>query len=98
MLDQYSRKQTRVNRGTFGAELNNTLESSESGMLFAGLFCELIRGPTNASILDKAIHDGSTPVRVHLVGDAHAVFSAVTAPEVKQPNEKSLFFNSFHWF
>ena len=92
MWDMYSRKQSRVNRGTFGAELNNTLESSESGMLFAGLMYEMVRGPASSQVLHEAVHCGGTPIGVHLVGDAHAVFSAVTAAEVKQPNEKSLLY------
>ena len=92
MLDMYSRKQTRVNRGTFGAELNNTLEASETGMLFLGLLCELVNGPQTAIDIHERIHRGEVPFKLHMVGDAHAVFSAVTAPEVKQPNERSLLY------
>ena len=42
--------------------------------------------------LHEAVHNGTAAVPLHLVGDAHAVFSAVTASEVKQPNERSLLY------
>ena len=90
--DFYGRKQTRVNRGTFGAELNNALEASESGMMFRGVVHEITVGPCSSSQLHSMINGPSIPVELHLIGDAHAVFTAVTAGEVKIPNERSLIY------
>ena len=39
-IEFYSRKQSRVTRSTFAAELNTQLEATELGMLYVGLFEE----------------------------------------------------------
>ena len=41
VLDWYSRKQTRVNRSTFGAELNALLESVDLGLVLACFLGEI---------------------------------------------------------
>ena len=45
VIDFWSRKQTRVCRSTFAAELHNLSEGAEEGMLLAGFFHELLHGP-----------------------------------------------------
>jgi len=92
VLDFYGRKQTRVNRGTFGAELNNTLEASECGMFIGGILLEIVEGQKTAAEIHISIHTGLNPLGLHLVGDAQAVFDAVTAAEIKVPNERSLLY------
>ena len=87
----FSRKQSRVNRGTFGAELNNLVEAAELGLLLRGLMHEVKHGPQSAEALRKSM-DESVGMELHLVTDAHAAFAAVTAPELATPNERHLLY------
>ena len=87
----FSRKQSRVNRGTFGAELNNLVEAAELGLLLRGLMHEVKHGPQSAEALRTSI-DESVGMELHLVTDAHSVFAAVTAPELATPNERHLLY------
>eukprot|EP00971_Amphidinium_carterae_P299790 5956413-Amphidinium_carterae.1 len=92
VLEYFSKKQTRVNRGTFGAELNNMLEATDLGLYLNGFFYELLRGPTNPKALHEGLHSGTCPLELHVTGDAHAVFSAIAAPTLAIPNEKQLLY------
>lgn len=75
--------QTRINRGTFGAKLNNSLESSEGGMMFRGVMYEVMFGNCEAGRLHELVNSGRIPFEV---------FTAITAEQVKPPNERSLLY------
>jgi hypothetical protein len=92
VLDYFSRKQTRVNRGTFGAELNNALEAGEYGMLLRGFMHEVAHGPQEARELMRVVEGQGDEMEVHLLIDAHSVYLATTAPEVHVPNERQLLY------
>jgi len=89
VIDYYSRKQPRVTRSTFGAELTNQLEASEMGMLHRGFWYQVLTGTRGAMTLHEAVNSDVITLPLYVVGDAHAVFSAITAEEVSVPNDKS---------
>jgi len=90
VLDYYSKKQSRVNRSTFSAELNNLLEASEFAMLIASAVHESMRGVDSIRNLVRQVDVGDLAIDIHLVGDAHAVWSAIANRTDKPPNEKQL--------
>ena len=92
MLEFYSKKQRRVTRSTFGAELHNLSESTELGMVFAGFFEELDRGAHTSGQLARLLEDGKLAIPVHGYVDAQSVFAAVTAAEVSTPLEANLLY------
>ena len=92
LLDFYSRKQSRVNRSTFSAELNAMLEAIDLGLVLSCFVTEVLHGTSSAMEVSKTIRDGTLKTPVHIIGDAHAVFEAVTATEISVPNEKSMLF------
>ncbi len=89
VLDFYSRKQPRVTRSTFGAELTNQLEASELGMLHRGFWHQVCTGERGAKRLHELVNGGDIKTQLYMVGDAHAVFTAVTAEEISVPNDRS---------
>ena len=91
-LEFFCRKQTRVNRGTFGAELNNCVEAAEYGLLLQGCLHEVFNGVSSAMNLAKMLDKAELSPPLHVVIDAHAVFSAVSAETVATPNERQLLY------
>ena len=89
VLDFYSRKQPRVTRSTFGAELTNQLEASELGMLHRGFWHQVETGQQGARQLHELVNNGGISMPLCMVGDAHAVYAAVTAEEIAVPNVRS---------
>ena len=53
---------------------------------------ELTCGHHTAAELNHIIQNGKSMIETHLVGDAHSVFSGVTAQVVQVPIEKSLLY------
>ena len=89
--EYFSRKQAKVNRGTFSAELNNAIEATEYGMLLNGFMMEWLRGAQSAMTLHTAVA-GHCGLDLHLVLDAHSVYAAVTAQEIATPTERQLIY------
>ena len=87
-LELLCRKQTRVNRGTSGAELNNCVEAAEFGMLLQGCLHEVFTGVLMAMNLAKMLDNVQLSPPLHLVIDAHTVVTAVSAETVTTPNER----------
>ena len=92
VLEFYSRKQKRVTRSTFGAELHSLSECAELGMLLAGCIHEVRHGACPAGKLAQLESTGSFGVFVHAFLDAESVFSAVTASEMSVPTEANLLY------
>lgn len=90
VLEFYSRKQRRVTRSTFSAELNALSDAIDIGRLIALTFSELLRPYPQASVLVKLEEQGSFVIALHAVVDAKSVFDAIAAPEIKTPTEVSL--------
>ena len=53
---------------------------------------DVIHGPTSALELTRSVDTGNLPLSLHLVGDAHAVFSSIVASEIAVPNERTMLF------
>ena len=81
-----------MNRSTFSAELNALLEAIDLGLVLSCFVTEVLQGATSAMEVARTIQDGTLETAVHVIGDAHAVFEAVTATEISVPNEKSMLF------
>ena len=92
VLEFFSRKQKRVTRSTFGAELHNMSECSELGMLLSGCVHEVYMGAQPAIKLAQLEDSGSFSVSVHLFLDAESVFQAVKASEISVPTEANLLY------
>jgi hypothetical protein len=65
-----------VNRGTFGAELNNALEAGDYGMLLRGFMHEVTHGPQEARELMRVVEGQRDEMEVHLLNDACSVYLA----------------------
>ena len=61
-------------------------------MFINGILLEVAHGKKSAAEVHECINAGNTPLGLHLVGDAQAVFDAVTASDIKIPNERSLLY------
>jgi hypothetical protein len=92
ILEFFCRKQTRVNRGTFGAELNNAVEATEFGILLQGFMMEVKFGCMSAQELRDRLVAGCREIPLHTIIDAHSVFTAVTAEEIQCPSERQLLY------
>lgn len=90
VLEFYSRKQRRVTRSTFSAELNALSDAIDIGRLIALTFSELLRPFPQASSLVKLEEQGQFVLQLQAVVDAKSVFDAIAASEIKTPTEVSL--------
>ena len=92
IVEFYSRKQPRVCRSTFAAELCSTDDASSIGLLIRGMFSELVLGPCSAADLAARTDSGNLPVDLEIATDNRGMFSGVTAVEVKTPSEPHLLY------
>ena len=92
VLEFYSRKQPRVCRSTFSAELSSVDDASSIGMLIRGMFAEICMGPMRAADLARRTDQGDLVVELDLGTDNRGLFNGVTATEVKTPSEPHLLY------
>ena len=92
VLDFYTRKQARVNRSTFSAELNAQLEAIDIGLLLACFVSEVTSGVRPAIEMLHDFEAGKLPIDLHVLGDAHGLFSATTSREISTPLERPLLY------
>ena len=90
ILEWYARKQRRVTRSTFSAELNAASDAYEFAKLIAMTLAECIRPYPSIQSLVALEENGDFPVPIHLIVDARSVFDALKASEIKAPSEISL--------
>ena len=90
VLEWYSRKQRRVTRSTFAAELQALIDSLEIGRVIVYTVSELLMPRATPSQLAKAGDFGKLPVALEACVDAKSVFDALKASETKIPSESSL--------
>ena len=92
VLDFECRKQKRVCRSTFAAEIRGLNDCLERGRLIQLCVEEVLHGPINAARA-LALEDSKEGVRfktsLEAAIDARSVFSAVEAKETKVPSECS---------
>ena len=94
IVEYVSKKQSRVCRSTYAAELYSALDLS--GLLFniALTLCEVLEGTTSASILAERFENGKLTLGTDLVIDAAAVFDHIAAHEAKVPHDASMTIHS----
>ena len=93
VLDFASKKQKRVARSTFAAELHSVADSLETAKLISLTLQEMIGGPqtsTELATLEEGISSRKWTVPIHACIDAYSVHSAICATNTKTPTEASL--------
>ncbi len=90
-LEWYSKRQRRITRSTFGAELNALGDGHEQAKVIGFAFCELM-SRTLLTARDLCLMDdnGTWPIQLHAAIDCRSVFDAVANEEPKKPTESSL--------
>jgi len=92
VVEFYSRKQPRVCRSTFSAELCSVDDASSIGLLIRGMFAELVEGPMKASVIAQRTDIGDLGVELELGTDNRGLFNGTTATEIKTPSEPHLLY------
>ena len=90
VLEFYSRKQRRVTRSTFSAELNALSDSVEFGRMIAQTLAEIVAFVPSAADLMRMEEQGKLPVPIVAIVDARSVFDALVQDEIRPPSEVSL--------
>ena len=91
MLEFYARKQRRITRSTFAAELHSLIDATEMANLIAFAIAEISSPrPLQASDLVRFEETGTLPVHIEAVVDAKSVYDTLRTDETKLPTETSL--------
>lgn len=90
MLDFFARRQHRVARSTFAAELHALADALEIGKLINFALAEVMLGPISATALTRLEEQGQWPLPLEACVDARSVFDALRVADVRQPIEASL--------
>ena len=90
IIEHYSRKQKRVVRSTFAAELHALVDSIEHGKLLMYAMCEVYFGPQKPEHLVQIEELARWPIPLEAVVDAYAVYSTAAKQESKNPEEQTL--------
>jgi hypothetical protein len=85
-----SKKQTRVVRNTFAAELGAMCDSVSTAIIVAGIWHEIDTGISSAAALASLAETQGFSRKIIVFTDSESVFKAVTAIEVKLPLERHL--------
>ena len=90
-LEWYSKRQRRITRSTFGAELNALGDGHEQAKVIGFAFCELMsRTVLTARDLCLMDDNGTWPIQLHAAIDCRSVFDSLANEEPKKPTESSL--------
>ena len=90
VLEWYSRKQRRVTRSTYSAELNALADAVDFGKLMAMTLSEVLRPFPNARDLTALEEQGQSLVPLEACVDARSVYDSLKMDELKAPTEVSL--------
>ena len=89
-VEHVCRKQQRICRSTYSAELRSALDLTGLALLILGTLAEVLTGALGPIQLLDVHNSGAYPVECELFIDARAVFDSVTAKTVKTPADKIL--------
>jgi hypothetical protein len=89
-IDFFSRKQRRIVRSTFGAELNAAADGIEVGRLVAYTLAEIVIPGCTAQSLIHMDEAGSLPFCLQLITDCRSLFDSLRCEETTIPTEQSL--------
>ena len=87
-IEHVSKKQQRVCRSTYAAELHSALDLTGLALLILGTLSEVLLGAKSPLEMLEMHNAGDYPVECELFIDARAVFDSVTAKTVKTPADK----------
>ena len=90
IIDYYSRRQRRIVRSTFGAELNALLDSLEIGKLLCFTLAELLFPNLGLTELRNLEDSGKFPIPLQAAVDCKSIFDSLKLPETKLPIEATL--------
>jgi hypothetical protein len=90
VIDFYSRKQRRVTRSTFAAELQALADAVEMARLFAMALAECVVPQITSRQIIELEESGQLPLPIEAVVDAKGVFDALASTEIRSPTESSL--------
>ena len=88
----YHRKQTRVCRSTFSAELSAVDDGVSHGLVMQCMVAKVRYGPLKASELQSMLDSDGLPIPIQIAKDNHGLFKAVSAELMKVPTEPLLSF------
>ena len=87
-MEHVCRKQQRVCRSTYAAELHSALDLTDLALLILGTLTEVLLGAQTPLGMLEIHNSGQYAVVCELFVDARAVFDSVTARTVKTPADK----------
>lgn len=90
MIEFFSRRQRRVVRSTFGAELGSAADGVEIGKLIAYTLAELIIPNLTTAQIIRLDETGGLPVPIQLVTDCRSLYDALKVDDTSIPSESSL--------
>ena len=91
-LDFYSRKQPRVFRSTFSAELASVDDGISTALTWQVLLNEVCYGPLAAAQILWSLDSGALPIRLVAATDNRGLFQAAGAAELRAPAEPHLLY------
>ena len=94
LLECVSRKQSRVRRSTYAAELYSALDLIGMGININLGLTEVLSGIRTASELADILERGQNLIPLECVIDARSVLDSVSQEEVKTPNDKIMFIHA----
>ena len=92
VLEFYHRKQTRICRSTFPAELSAVDDGTSHCLVMQCLIVEVPHGPLSAVSLKQLMESGSLPVPLGIVTGNQGMFSSVSAERLNAPTEPHLLY------
>ena len=90
ILDYECKKQKRVTRSTYGAELHGLADSMEGTRVIACALTELYEGAKTFGQLSKIEDSGNYHFPIEACLDAKSVYDSIVHADLKTPEEKSL--------
>ena len=92
VMEYFTRKQPRVCRSTFAAEISAIDDGVSSSIIIQALLHELIHGPCTATELAVMVDKGTLLIPLFVGTDNKGAFSALSAHEIKKPAEPHLLY------
>ena len=90
IVEWWARKQRRVTRSTFSAELNSLVDSVEFARVLALTLAEICSPQPCARTLRRLEETGQLQVKITAIIDAFSLYEALVAADTKVPSEGSL--------
>jgi len=89
-VEYFARKQRRVTRSTFSAELNGAADAVEVGRLITLTYCSIMMPRISSAALRAAEASGKLALEMDLVIDCQSIFDALATETIKTPSESTL--------